>query len=170
MFYFKIKTKNIMLFSFCLIDASKQAVSRMTAYDSFAQSDIHEYPGDSVTCSDDVCDRNSGSMSGGEESLDDSKSKLKRNKFCSLSSLKQEMFGKQHQQQQQNQLINKTNSYVSEIKLFFDNNSNSNQLNSSNCFDIESELKISVGSPSESPTDSFRVNIKDLISKFEKNK
>jgi len=76
--------------------------------------------------------------------------KLIRNKFTSLNSLKQKY-----------QYLNNNNNCVSEIKLF-DNNS--------------SPLSSSSSSNSTSPritndqlenTDSFRVNIKELISKFE---
>jgi len=122
-----------------------------------------------------------GSDFGIEKSSDDLKSKLKRYKFCSLSSLKQELGVKQ--------FLNKSNSYVSEIKLFFDKNNNSrggvnndsssssssssssnnsftNQMNSSNCFEIQNELKNTCSPESNA----FKINIKDLISKFEKNK
>ena len=100
-----------------------------------------------------------GSDTEGEIGLDKLKTQLRLNKFCSLSSLKQGLFMKQ--------FINKSSSYVSEIKLFFDNNSSyENKIKSSNCFDIQKEL-IKYDWPD---SDAFEINIKDLISKFEKQK
>lgn len=93
------------------------------------------------------------------QDLNESQVRLTRNKFSSLSSLKQELASKQASFNS----INKSNSYVSEIKLFFDSHHTLLPLTSQNS--REDKLNMS----SESDVD-FKINIKDLISKFEKNK
>lgn len=93
------------------------------------------------------------------EVVNDLKAKLTRNKFTSLCSLKHDLRN-QDLNYSNFQMINKSNSYVSEIKLFFDKNTNRN---------LDKEEYV-MKSECSSESDDFKINIKDLISKFEKNK